>query len=928
MNLRRQLLSAIAFLFLAAGSLQASWKSSPLPENVRASTLSGAPVKIDSLGVWNIWPEKTKIAVDDVWDGALPVRIDIDFTPADCSISWPDSRLLSLYDASGEEFLTVDAIRRGRFRLSYGGGRALSRPVLWETTVVHWGRLTPGVVSVILFRDHAVLAVRGFAVATARGTVSPRLPLRAELGAREDSDRGLHGWYNGLSASAFDGVMPPEAPLPGKAEWSARVDALNDFIWQEKDFTADVPTPGQVEFQQARRAALRLAVDSLWYRLHRNNEVCFELFLEAAEKMAAQIREDGQPNRIWRFNDERRGAFFLAPDDDDFYGGVCGWGLGSRAPEFAMMGVNLVSEHVWPGATFDNQGNFDPVMLIRSTMISLEQYEKYHIRFDLMVAPYTPGWLLDKHPEWDGTFVGFGVENESGLLALHEQEWKGRQAGHGWLKASAIHPDYRGMCEKFLANVLPVIAKSKALVAIDLANEVQFEDYTPEMQSRFRAWLLKKYGTLAAVNAAWKTSFTDIGQIVMARPIVHDRGNAARFWDWNLFNREQGTDFFVFMKGLCDKYAPGIPTHIKHLPHEFGVPWLPAGSPDHNFYDYADGIDRMSLARLTPIIGTDSWADNGHDRHGRLSTDAPYQTAYFSLLGNFAPEKRIFDSEWHILRCDPPVTTPDCLDMIMKQNVTCNLKAGTSWVCCPGINQKLDISSTPQVMLQIGLATASIREAIALYDAVARRPRPVAFFYSPHSRYLDNVDHVKALLNLSEGAMFSGVSFRIIDERQLIDGQIAPETVPLVIVPRCPLPDPRSLDALKAYARLGGKVVFSGVFGALEAAAAAREVGGSHQPLSGRPEQIPAELGDLARAHGLYPEVEVTDADGRPAWGIQWHVAHTADGKAVLYAANLGKKPQSLVVKGARRLVDGNTGEGKAPALDLAVHDTFIGYLE
>ena len=355
---------------------------------------------------------------------------------------------------------------------------------------------------------------------------------------------------------------------------------------------------------------------------------------------------------------------------------------------------------------------------------------------------------------------------------------------------------------------------------------------------------------------------------------------------------------------------------------------IAAGSPDHNFYDYADGIDRMSLARLTPIIGTDSWADNGHDRHGRLSTDAPYQTAYFSLLGNFAPEKRIFDSEWHILRCDPPVTTPDCLDMIMKQNVTCNLKAGTSWVCCPGINQKLDISSTPQVMLQIGLATASIREAIALYDAVARRPRPVAFFYSPHSRYRDNVDHVKSLLNLSEGAMFSGVSFRIIDERQLIDGQIAPETVPLVIVPRCPLPDPRSLDALKAYARLGGKVVFSGVFGALEAATAAKEAGGSHQPLSGRPEQIPAELGDLARAHGLYPEVEVTDADGRPAWGIQWHVAHTADGKAVLYAANLGKKPQSLVVKGARRLVDGNTGEGKAPALDLAVHDTFIGYLE
>lgn len=339
----------------------------------------------------------------------------------------------------------------------------------------------------------------------------------------------------------------------------------------------------------------------------------------------------------------------------------------------------------------DAQGKPRDVMLIRRTMPQLEEFEKYNIAFDLMIAPYTPNCLLKKHPEWEGAFFGLGTESEAENLKRQTEEWKGRQAGHGFLKASVIAPDYREMCRTFLEYLLAFVRNSRMLVAIDLANEVQLEDYSPLMQQYFRDWLRRKYGSAEKLNAAWRSNYASIDDVLMVRPLVFDRTHPVRFWDWVLCNREAGTGHFRFLHELCRRNAPGVPTHVKHLPHEFGTPWYEMGSNARNFYDYADGIDRKALAGLTEIIGTDSWADNAHDESGRLSSDVPMQSAYFSLLRSYQPEKWIFDSEWHILRCDPPATPPACLDMVMQQNAVHGLRAGTFWLVCPGNGQHLEL---------------------------------------------------------------------------------------------------------------------------------------------------------------------------------------------------------------------------------------------
>ena len=93
--------------------------------------------------------------------------------------------------------------------------------------------------------------------------------------------------------------------------------------------------------------------------------------------------------------------------------------------------------------------------------------------------------------------------------------------------------------------------------------------------------------------------------------------------DWVNFNKQIGTEHFRFLCDLAHKYAPGVPLHIKTLPYEFGMPWMEPGSNSRNFYDYADGVDRKTFSAMTEIIGTDSWADNPHDRYGGLATDLP-----------------------------------------------------------------------------------------------------------------------------------------------------------------------------------------------------------------------------------------------------------------------------------------------------------------
>ena len=882
-------------------------------------------VKVDRLGVWNVWPDYTGIRVDEVELDGAPADFEFTFSPADTALAWLDGHLFSLADASGNEVLRLDMVRRGRFRLAFAGNKAVSRPQKWDCTVVNWDNLAPRKLTVRLAPGGAALLMDGRTVVKLDGPMPAPGSYRAFLGQKDDVGRGALGWYSSFERKPAPAEFPEPQPLPGKPEWSARVDALERlFITPEMDripFDKD-----RVRAKDARIAAIYIAVDGLWYRLLRGLTPGFEFFLDELEKLTAAVRAGELPDEVYQVGGGTPPDRFLTPGDTDFYYGDCGWGLAAYAPELARLGVNLVSEHIWPEAVLDAQGKPRDVMLIRRTMPQLEEFEKYNIAFDLMIAPYTPNCLLKKHPEWEGAFFGLGTESEAENLKRQTEEWKGRQAGHGFLKASVIAPDYREMCRTFLEYLLAFVRNSRMLVAIDLANEVLLEDYSPLMQQYFRDWLRRKYGSAEKLNAAWRSNYASIDDVLMVRPLVFDRTHPVRFWDWVLCNREAGTGHFRFLHELCRRNAPGVPTHVKHLPHEFGTPWYEMGSNARNFYDYADGIDRKALAGLTEIIGTDSWADNAHDESGRLSSDVPMQSAYFSLLRSYQPEKWIFDSEWHILRCDPPATPPACLDMVMQQNAVHGLRAGTFWLVCPGNGQHLELSSTAPLMLQSGLTGAKIRSKREYFNALASRPRRFGVLYSPKSRYVGGDLHSLRLLRYFEAGMFSGAELRIVDERQLIGGEVTARDLDLLVVLDTPLPMEETPAALRKFAADGGKLILYGDF-ATRLADVDTAV-----PFLRRERATPSQDEWLRRIRrdaaefGLAAPVDVTDEQGRPVYGVEWHVGRLADGRRVLYIANMSKETRKLKLSGVTGLIDTDTGKAvPAGNIELPNWGTFIG---
>lgn len=873
--------------------------------------LNGKNVKIDKLGVWNIWPNYAGVEFPKQRLDGKPVEFVFNFSPADTAIAWLDGHLFSLHDAEGREVLRVDMVRRGRFRLHFAGKKAISRQQDWDCTVVHWENLTPRDLTVKIADGSAALIVQGKTVLKLDGGELPPGEYAASLGRKSgEESRGALGWYRSYEMRPADHAFPPQQELPGDPAWAKRVDALDRFF-----VTPDMDAPGfdpdKIRYSDARRAAAYVALDGLWHRLIHKEKRGFEFFLAELEKIAAEVKAGNVADyTIDVSNPHPAPDYFLAPGDSEFYYGDCGWGLAAYAPEFARMGVNLVSEHIWPGALFDRDGKPMDCMLIRRTMPQLEEFEKYHIAFDLMIAPFTPGYLLAKHPEWEGVFFGWGVENEAEHLKQNAEQWKGRQAGHGFLKASVISPDYREMCKAFLDFLLPYVRDAKAVRAIDLANEVQLEDYSPRMQERFREFLRKKYDSIETLNSAWKTAHASFGDIVMTRPLVFDRRNAARFWDWVLCNREVGNEYFAYLQKLCKENAPRLPTHIKHLPYEFGMPWFSYTPEAAMFFDYADGIDRKTLAGMTDIIGTDSWADNGHDASDRLSSDATsYQTPYLNLMRSYAPDKWIFDSEWHIIRCDPPATQPAGLDMVMQQNAVHGLKAGTFWVVAPGNGQHLELSSNAPLMLQSGLTTAKIRSRRDCFNALANRPKRLGVLYSPKSRHVGDNLHITLLFTYMEAAAFSGVEPRMIDERQLIDGEVTAKDLDLLVVLDCAWPMDETPAALRKFAADGGKMILYGRFGtkldpAIERPQFLRSARFETDSLK-LVEQIQRDAAEF----GCAPAYRITAPDGSRIWGVEYHSAVLPDGRRVLYIVNMSKETRKLKI--TRR--DGSSREITLP---------------
>jgi beta-galactosidase len=124
---------------------------------------------------------------------------------------------------------------------------------------------------------------------------------------------------------------------------------------------------------------------------------------------------------------------------------------------------------------------------------------------------------LDSAPDWVGEKYPDGKYVERSGMVVHSQ------AAPGYC---IDHPGVRREIEKFLRALAAQAVRSPALYGWDAWSEPHVINwaefpwlnnpefcYCPSSQARFRDWLREKYGTLAALNAAWYRNFSRWEQV-------------------------------------------------------------------------------------------------------------------------------------------------------------------------------------------------------------------------------------------------------------------------------------------------------------------------------------------------------------------------------------------------------------------------------
>lgn len=162
-----------------------------------------------------------------------------------------------------------------------------------------------------------------------------------------------------------------------------------------------------------------------------------------------------------------------------------------------------------------------------------------------------PEWLIRRYPQ-------YWYVNAEGIP--FEPSVRPNTPSGGWPGLCYDHPEVRRMEERFIAEVVKGLSGRKEIAFWEPMNEPhQWVDlarspvgwfcYCPASRARFREWLQRKYGDLAALNAAWGRPHDDWEQV---RPPTW-RFGYTDYIDFRQFTMDNVRDEIVWRSGVIRK---------------------------------------------------------------------------------------------------------------------------------------------------------------------------------------------------------------------------------------------------------------------------------------------------------------------------------------------------------------------------------------
>ncbi len=482
---------------------------------------------------------------------------------------------------------------------------------------------------------------------------------------------------------------------------------------------------------------------------------------------------------------------------------------------------------------------------------------------------------------------------------------------------------------KYDALIYPAVAKALAphngttvpMIMYNLHNEPGFNSYTAHSKAKFAAWLKKAYnGDIAKLNRLYGKQYKDFSEA--ERDL---KGSPAQRYDWFRFNHERTAEMFARERKLVKDNDPKAVCHIKLMPNYWDIEKLVWPAKD-------GGINYELLEPSMDAMGVDmNVRERSVDGYGM---EFRAQGMGYDFYKSIAPEKPIFDSEWHGIGVNTALTddvgvdgmSPEYVKAAMWHAFLHGLRGMEIWYWSRYWNIELpdleparefngSILTMPQVLNAYGESAFALRRLAPQAAPFAQAGSKVKLLFSEPSRLLTTRFN-KDLMKAYEGLCFLDSPVRFLTDTQAARG-IGRDTA-LIVVPGGAYIGDAAYGALLSYAKAGGEMLLVGDdtltmtergeprdTSALKACPSVRSFASMTRD-GYRKELEPA----LTRL-GVERPVRALDADGKPADRIELRsVRH--EGKLLCYVINLDDKERAVSIvkdgaplKGATELISG-----------------------